>query len=118
MNTHQIPPPPPLNDFFLVPCHLQEYQFAWEREGLLGRISYPQLTHFLGSTLPPPLGMGGLAPNYLVLSRFIKKILLNMPCDAKRCDDTPPINKVCHTLLYTLQHLLTFLINKSFTFPF
>lgn len=63
------------------------FQFAWKKAGLFDRVKYDKLPSLIGRHLPPPLGLAGTDVKYLELSRFIKKILLSMPADAKRCND-------------------------------
>jgi hypothetical protein len=55
--------------------------------GLFQSVTYDKLFDLIGNRLPPPLGLAGTDVNYLDLSRFVKKVLLCMPADQKRCDD-------------------------------
>jgi Ion transport protein len=63
------------------------FQHGWRKAGLFDKVKYEKLTSLLGKHLPPPLGLAGTNPKYLELSRFVKKVLLCMPADAKRCND-------------------------------
>jgi hypothetical protein len=66
------------------------FQHSWRLAHHFDKIDYNKLADLLGTHLPPPLGLAGTDMNYLELSRFMKRVLLCMPCDQKRCDDLDP----------------------------
>jgi hypothetical protein len=64
------------------------FKRAWGRAASQDTISYKKLHKLLKKELPPPLGLAGCDVNHLELSRFVKKILLCMPMDCTRFDDS------------------------------
>ena len=77
------------SDLGIARQQINQFKYSWKRAKLtLGRMKYKDFTYFLGEILPPPLGCAGQHLTHMELSRFVKKVLLCMPCDAARCNDT------------------------------
>lgn len=78
---------------------ISAFQHAWRMASLHDKVKYDKLALFISEHLPPPLGLAGTNPKYLELSRFVKKLLLCMPADVKRCNDLVKSVK-CTRVLY------------------
>jgi Ion transport protein len=74
------------------------FRHGWKSAGLFQNVKYEKLASLLGNHIPPPLGLAGTDPRYLELTRFVKKVLMCMPADSKRCLDGDKTGKLTRTM--------------------